>query len=161
MKPAALVAALVVAAATGCTSTREATSPTLDPLVSTTSVLPPIATTTTTTTTTTAVLRSGTGELGSGEGTCPMWHDTAIAVGWTEADWPTLSRILYAESACDPHAYGIDTEWGNGAGLAQVMDQLWPDQCGIAPADLFDPFHNLACALHVYNVQGWQAWSTY
>ena len=157
MKRAALI--VVALAATGCTSTREATSPTLAPLGAT-SVLPSIATTTTTTTP--VVLRSGTGAPGSGEGTCPMWHDTAISVGWTEADWPTLSRILYAESACNPQAYSpIDTEWGNGAGLAQVMDQLWPAQCGIAPADLFDPFHNLACALHVYNVQGWQAWSTY
>jgi hypothetical protein len=90
-------------------------------------------------------------------GQCPQWYGTAIGVGFDDSEWPTVDRIMYAESRCDPSAY-------NGAsgvtGLMQIM-QFWAEDCGGIPSDLYDPWFNLACALHVRNVQGWGAWVTY
>ena len=108
-------------------------------------------------------LRSGTGAEGHGEGRCPQWRETALAAGWSEAEWPTLSRIIYAESGCDPSAHNLNVvgDYGRAAGLAQVMDGLWPSQCGITPDQLFDPFLNLSCALLIYRLQSWDAWATY
>jgi hypothetical protein len=107
-------------------------------------------------------LRSGSGTAGYGEGRCPQWHDTAIAAGWTEADWPTLSRIIYAESFCAPDSWNpIGGEYGHAAGLAQIMNELWPEHCGITPEQLFDPLLNLQCARHVYSQQGWEAWASF
>jgi hypothetical protein len=92
-----------------------------------------------------------------GTGACAEWYGTAISAGWSSADWPTVDRIMYAESRCNPGAY-------NGAsgvtGLMQIMP-FWAADCGGSPGDLYDPWFNLACALHVYHVQGWQAWVTY
>ena len=47
-------------------------------------------------------------------GQCGEWHDLAISVGWSESDWPILSRIMYRESRCQPDAWN-----GSDAGLVQ------------------------------------------
>jgi hypothetical protein len=87
-------------------------------------------------------------------GRCADWRDDALGVGWSVDDWPTLNRVMWAESMCLPHA-----QHRSGAtGLLQIMP-MWRDDCG--GGDLFDPTFNLACGLHVLHVQGWQAWSTY
>jgi len=92
-----------------------------------------------------------------GTGACAEWYGTAISAGWSSADWPTVDRIMYAESRCQAGAY-------NGAsgvtGLMQIMP-FWAEDCGGSPGDLYDPWFNLACALHVKSVQGWGAWVTY
>ena len=155
-------------ALTACDASRAEGPSTLVPFPSTT-------TTTTTTPPTTEVvvlahhgpiedgaLRSGSGDPGYGEGRCPQWHDTAIEAGWPEEDWPTLSRIIYAESFCAEDSWNpIGGEYGHAAGLAQIMNELWPEHCGITPEQLFTPLENLRCARLVYNTQGWKAWSTF
>lgn len=158
---------LLLIALAACAPTR-AEQPTLKSLPH-----PPSTTTTTLTPTTTTIgsyhgpvedgaLRSGSGTPGYGEGRCPQWHDTAIEAGWAEADWPTLSRILYAESFCAEDSWNpIGGQYGHASGLAQIMNELWPPECGITPEQLFDPLLNLRCALVVYGHQGWAAWSTY
>lgn len=92
------------------------------------------------------------------EGTaCEGWSDTALAVGWSVDQWyEPLSRIMARESNCDPSAYNSS----GASGLLQIMP-MWADDCGGSPSDLFDPWFNLTCGLHVYAVQGWGAWSTY
>ena len=89
-------------------------------------------------------------------GRCGMWRDLALEVGWTAEQWPTVNRLMHAESGCTPTAYNRS----GATGLMQVMP-MWADDCGGVPADLFDPTFNLRCALHVHGVQGWPAWSTY
>jgi hypothetical protein len=92
-------------------------------------------------------------ELG---GQCAQWASTALAAGWSPADWPTVDRIMWAESRCNPDAY-------NGAsGVAGLMQihPLWKAD-GECSGDLYDPYTNLVCARHVWTVQGWQAWVTY
>lgn len=100
---------------------------------------------------------SGHGATGYGSGDCGQWFGTAMDAGWSESDWPTVSRIMYAESRCDPGAY-------NGAsgvtGLMQIMP-FWANDCGGSPDDLYNAWFNLHCALHVKAVQGWSAWVTY
>src|SRR5262245_3020958 len=34
-------------------------------------------------------------------GVCSQWADTALAAGWSSSDWPTVNRIMYAESRCN------------------------------------------------------------
>lgn len=89
-------------------------------------------------------------------GRCGEWRDLALTVGWTADQWPTVNRLMFAESRCDPSAWNRS----GATGLMQVMP-FWAHHCGGTPADLADPTFNLGCALHVYNVQGWQAWTTF
>lgn len=89
-------------------------------------------------------------------GRCGEWHDLAMWAGFSEADWPTVSRIMYRESRCQPGARNAS----GASGLMQIMP-MWADDCGGVRAELFDPAFNLACAEHVRDVQGWRAWSTY
>jgi hypothetical protein len=87
---------------------------------------------------------------------CPEWFDLALEVGWEPDQWPTMARVMHAESMCVEDAYN-----GSGAtGLMQVMP-AWADDCGGTASELFDAAFNLACALHVHDVSGWGAWSTY
>jgi Lysozyme like domain len=89
---------------------------------------------------------------------CSQWAQTALDAGFTKDEWyEPVARIMYAESRCDPSAY-------NGAsgvtGLMQIM-QFWADDCGGWPSKLYEPWFNLHCAVHVRNVQGWDAWVTW
>src|SRR5262245_49645708 len=59
-------------------------------------------------------------------GRCAEWRDTALSVGWTENDWPTLNRIMYRESRCQPDA----RHRGGATGLLQIMP-MWADDCGV------------------------------
>jgi hypothetical protein len=89
-------------------------------------------------------------------GRCGEWHDTAISVGWSEEQWPTVNRIMWRESKCRPDAYNR----AGAHGLMQVMG-MWADDCGFTREMLFDPMLNLACARYILDAQGWGAWSTY
>jgi hypothetical protein len=86
---------------------------------------------------------------------CPQWWGTARSVGWPEGELPHMDRIMYRESRCQPGALNRS----GAAGLMQVMP-MWAPACGLAVRQLLEPRSNLACALHVLAVQGWQAWST-
>jgi len=94
-------------------------------------------------------------ELTAGR-SCAQWFDLAVEQGWPLEQWPTMARVMWGESRCDPDAYNRS----GATGLMQVMP-MWADDCGGAPADLYDPAFNLACALHVHEAQGWTAWSAY
>ena len=87
-------------------------------------------------------------------GQCSEWMDDALAAGWTEDQWGTLNWVMAAESNCDPGA----TSPAGAIGLLQVMP-FWADECG--GGDLYEPWFNLACGLHVYHAQGWTAWDVY
>lgn len=89
-------------------------------------------------------------------GACAQWSANALAAGWSSSQWPTLDRIMYRESRCQPGAHNPS----GATGLLQIMP-MWADDCGGSPGDLYDPGFNLRCGRHVYRVQGWGAWSTY
>jgi Lysozyme like domain len=87
---------------------------------------------------------------------CPDWYDWAVEAGFRPDQWSVVSRLMAAESGCTPTAYNSS----GATGLMQVL-KSWAGSCGGVPADLFDPAFNLACAHHVYEAQGYSAWSTF
>jgi hypothetical protein len=83
-------------------------------------------------------------------GRCAQWEQTALDAGWTLAQWPTVDRVMWCESKCEPDAYNRSS----ASGLMQLL-RRW-----FAPGqDPFDPATNLAVALEVWHAQGWRAWS--
>jgi hypothetical protein len=96
-------------------------------------------------------------------GRCGEWHDLAISVGWTEEEWPTLSRIIYRESRCIPEACS-KSDSGlkcRDAGLVQVnqIHREWLSSMGYNfPDDLFDPAINLTFARRLFETSGWKPW---
>ena len=80
---------------------------------------------------------------------CAEWWQLAAEVGWPEGELPTMDRVMWCESRCEPHAYNRS----GASGLMQVLKSHAPD------ADLFDPATNLTVALRVWQRQGWRAWS--
>lgn len=128
----------------------------------------PISTTTTTvapaTTTTTTVPPVTLGDIGRAIddaratwGRCGEWHDLAISVGWTEDEWPILSRVLYRESRCTP-----DTWNGHDAGLVQInqIHTEWIESMGWShPDSMFDPALNLRFAKMLKDSSGWSPWA--
>lgn len=108
---------------------------------------------------------------------CPEWYDTAIRVGWPVEEWPTLARILFRESRCQPGALNGSDPNGGSTGLAQI-NHFWckptqytangwlQDQGVLATCDeLYDPETNLRAALYIYtysqyrNRNGWSPWN--
>lgn len=87
---------------------------------------------------------------------CREWVGASRAAGFTDDQLPTIHRIMWRESRCNPTAHNPS----GATGLVQVMP-MWADDCGITPADLFTPQANMDCAALVYAVQGWDAWSTW
>lgn len=68
-------------------------------------------------------------------------------------DFPTLMRVMDAESGGDPHA---QNPYSRCSGLMQLHPCWWEG--------VFDPFlprANLAKALEVRQSSGWGAWTTY
>jgi len=84
-------------------------------------------------------------------GRCSEWASTAFAVGWPVDQWPTISRVMWCESRCDPAARNRS----GAAGLMQVMPMWWHGR------DPTDPATNLTMAVEVWHAQGWRAWSCY
>lgn len=70
-------------------------------------------TTTTTPTTTTALPLPN-------DARCGEWWSLARQVGFTESMLPTLDRIIYRESRCDPTQHNAADPNGGSYGLAQV-----------------------------------------
>lgn len=89
---------------------------------------------------------------------CAQWYDIAIEEGWQPAQWPTVSRVMWGESRCNPNAQNRSS---SAAGLMQEL-AMWLDDCGgTSRSDFYDPSFNLRCALHILNVSSWQAWEAY
>lgn len=88
---------------------------------------------------------------------CEVFFDLAMEAGFTPDQWKNpMSRIMNAESGCSPTAHNPS----GATGLMQIMP-MWADDCGGTVSDLYDPTFNINCAKHVYDIQGWPAWSTY
>jgi hypothetical protein len=134
-----------------------------------TTIVPETTTTvaeTTTTTTTTLPDLSGIDwvEFARGVyGKCGEWHDLALSVGWTENEWPTLSKVIWKESRCQFDAWN-----GWDAGLTQInqIHTEWLNELGYThPDDMFDPKNNLWFAYKLYSSReergrcGWKPWS--
>jgi len=103
-------------------------------------------------------------EARSTYGKCGEYHDLALAVGWTEEEWPTLSRIMFRESRCEPDACSkSDSNLKcRDAGLVQInqIHRDWLSEMGFAfPDDLFDPMNNLLFARRLYETSGWKPWA--
>ena len=77
-----------------------------------------------------------------------QWHDLALSVGWTQAQWPMLRCIINRES------HGIPTagQTHNAKGLLQILQTGWPG------VDLYVPSTNLRAGLSMFRVRGWQPW---
>jgi len=115
-------------------------------------------------TTTTTVPPVTLGDIGQAiddaraiHGKCGEWHDLAISVGWTEDEWPVLSRVLYRESRCTPDAWN-----GHDAGLVQInqIHTEWIESIGMShPDSMFDPALNLRFAKMLKDSSGWSPWA--
>jgi len=95
---------------------------------------------------------------------CEQWFDLAMEAGFTVEQWKNpMSRIMNAESGCNPRAQNSSS---SAAGLMQEL-AMWLDDCnGLfggtgTREDFYNPWWNLQCAHHIWEVQGWPAWSTY
>jgi hypothetical protein len=82
-------------------------------------------------------------------GRCAQWEPTALEVGWTVDQWPTVDRVMWCESHCQPGAHNRS----GASGLMQLMPGWWHGR------DPYDPATNLTIALEVLAAQGWRAWS--
>jgi len=82
---------------------------------------------------------------------CGLWWPLAVEVGWPAEELPTVDRVMWCESNCEPSARNRS----GASGLMQVMP-MWHHG-----RDPFDPATNLAMALEVWHLQGWRAWSCY
>ena len=97
----------------------------------TTSTLPVETPTTTSTTTTTTIvdlgqIQAAIQEAQDSYGPCGEWHDLAISVGWPEEEWPTLSKVMFRESRCQPTAWNQGDVGSGSRGLLQV-NSYWCD----------------------------------
>ncbi|SRR5580765_2821062 len=70
--------------------------------------------------------------------------------------------VMRRESGCDPRAHNPS----GASGALQIMP-MWADDCGTIRGDrgagtgLFDLWTNIRCGVHVYSVQGGNAWTTW
>jgi len=117
------------------------------------------STTSTTTTTTVDLSNVDWTELArSAYGQCGEFHDLAMSVGWTEAEWPTLSKVMWRESRCTTDAWN-----GADAGLTQVnqIHTEWLATMGLThPDSMFDPKLNLTFARKLWETSGWRPWKS-
>ena len=97
------------------------------------------------------------------EALCPEWWPTALEVGWTEDQLPTLDRIMWNESRCQPDAISPTRDFG----LVQINRHVWRETVeanGWTMEDLLIPRNGLAMGLIVYEAAlshgwcGWQPW---
>jgi len=111
-------------------------------------------------------------------GKCGEWHDLAIAVGWSEAQWPKLSYIIHRESRCKIKSLNKTDPNGGSRGLMQINGYWcrknkynptgWLQAKGILNNcdDLFNPEVNLRAGLAMWNYSqernkcGWRPWAT-
>ncbi len=111
-------------------------------------------------------------------GRCGEWHDLAISVGWTEAQWPKLSHVLHRESRCNIGSFNRTDPNGGSRGLMQINGYWcrknkynpsgWLQAKGILNTcdDLYNPEVNLRAGLAMWqysqerNKCGWRPWAT-
>lgn len=111
-------------------------------------------------------------------GRCGEWHDLAMMVGWSEAQWPKLSYVMYRESRCNISTINKSDPNGGSRGLMQINGYWckknkynptgWLQAQGILTNcnDLFNPEINLRAGLAMWNYSqqknkcGWKPWAT-
>ena len=111
-------------------------------------------------------------------GRCGEWHDLAMSVGWTEAQWPKLSYVMYRESRCNIFSFYKSDPNGGSRGLMQINGfwcrpsrfnkNGWLQEQGILSTcdDLYNPEVNLRAGLAMWNYSqqrnkcGWRPWAT-
>jgi hypothetical protein len=89
-------------------------------------------------------------------GQCGEWYETAKSVGWTDAEWETLSKVMYRESRCTADAWN-----GHDAGLVQInqIHTEWMGMMGFNfPDGMFNPTNNLYFARRLWETSGWKPW---
>ena len=111
-------------------------------------------------------------------GKCGEYHDLAISVGWTEAQWRKLSFVMNRESRCNTMSFNKTDPNGGSRGLIQINGYWckknryspngWLQAQGILNTceDLFNPEVNLRAGLAMWNYSqqrngcGWRPWAT-
>lgn len=127
--------------------------------VTATSITPEITTTTSTTTTEVPLASDPLDyidEQRAMHGQCGEWYETAKSVGWTDAEWATLQKVMYRESRCTADAWN-----GHDAGLVQInqIHTEWMGMMGFNfPDDMFNPTNNLYFARRLWEGSGWKPW---
>lgn len=127
----------------------------------TTTTIPPVTTTTTTIPDYSGVDWNGLRQMEIDSmrqkyGKCGEWHDTALAAGWPQAEWPRLQEVIWRESRCQPDSWN-----GADAGLVQInqVHKTWLADFGWShPNDMFDPYKNLHFAFRLWETSGWKPW---
>ena len=94
---------------------------------------------------------------------CAQYVADAITAGWPADQSPTLARVMFRESRCNPLAFNSQDSNGGSRGLMQVngVHETWLKEAGIITHldDLFRPEVNIIAALHLWNMVGWSAWA--
>ena len=94
---------------------------------------------------------------------CVEYVADAITAGWPAAESPTIARVIYRESRCDPLAYNKLDSNGGSRGLFQIngVHKTWLIEAGIITTlnDLYNPQVNIQAALHLWRKVGWSAWA--
>ena len=95
---------------------------------------------------------------------CAQYVADAITAGWPADQAPTLARVMFRESRCDPMAFNKLDNNNGSRGLMQIngVHQTWLIQTGYINSldDLFNPDINLRAALQLYSMVGWSAWAS-
>ena len=93
---------------------------------------------------------------------CAQYVADAITAGWPADQAPTLARVMFRESRCNPLAFNSQDSNGGSRGLMQVngVHETWLKEAGIITHldDLFYADVNIRAALHLWRMVGWQAW---
>lgn len=162
---ASVIATIVCVVALVAVSPSQSAAP---PPIPSTTIAAPVETTSTTTTTTMPIPPAAR---------CSMWWSLAVDQGFTPEMLPTLDRVLYRESRCDPSQHNPTDPNGGSHGLAQVngywcLPSRWYplgylQTVGVLTTcvDLYEPAVNLRAALALVeysrsvNLSDWSQWA--
>jgi hypothetical protein len=94
---------------------------------------------------------------------CAQYVADAITLGWPAIEAPTLARVMFRESRCNPLVLNSKDSNKGSRGLMQVngVHYKWMIKDGLITKldDLYNPNTNLTVALHLWRKVGWSAWA--
>jgi hypothetical protein len=112
-------------------------------------------------------------------GKCGEWKELALAVGWPESEWDTLSYVIHRESRCHIDSHNATDPHSGSRGLMQIngywcrpnqwTNNGWLQDKGILTTcdDLYNPEINLRAGLAIWQYGeekhgcGWRGpWAT-
>ena len=95
---------------------------------------------------------------------CAQYVADAITAGWPASEAPTLARVMFRESRCNPLAFNSQDSNNGSRGLMQVngVHKRWLISEGYITKldDLFYADVNIRAALHLWRIVGWSAWAS-